>query len=117
MIKIYEYGAVADDRIFARTSSSQDVSGIVAPIIDDVRIRGDIALREYTEKFDKAEIDSIEIPSSEIEEAFGSSDPDFIRVLEKLSVDVALLLKIVCPQSLKIALVGSLRIRFIAPLL
>lgn len=88
MIKIYEYGAVADDRIFARTSSSQDVSGIVAPIIDDVRTRGDIALREYTEKFDKAEIDSIEVPRSEIEEAFGSSDPDFIRVLEKAAGNI-----------------------------
>ena len=46
MIRIYEYGAVAENEIFARTSSSQDVSGIVAPIIDDVRTRGDQALRE-----------------------------------------------------------------------
>ena len=88
MIRIYEYGAVAENEIFARTSSSQDVSGIVAPIIDDVRTRGDQALREYTWKFDKVEIDSIEVPRSEIEEAFASSDPEFIRVLGKAAENI-----------------------------
>lgn len=88
MIRIYEYGAVAENEIFARTSSSQDVSGIVAPIIDDVRTRGDRALREYTLKFDKVEIDSIEVPRGEIEDAFASSDPEFIRVLEKAAGNI-----------------------------
>ncbi|MBP5161402.1 MAG: histidinol dehydrogenase, partial [Spirochaetales bacterium] len=82
MIKIYEYGAVSDNEIFARTSSSQDVSGIVAPILEDVRNRGDKALRDYTSKFDGAQIDSIEVPASEIKAAYDSMDEDFIRVLK-----------------------------------
>ena len=81
MIKIYEYGAVSDNEIFARTSSSQDVSGIVAPILEDVRNRGDQALRDYTSKFDGAQIDSIEVPASEIQSAYDSMDEEFIRVL------------------------------------
>ena len=81
MIKIYEYGAVSDNEIFARTSSSQDVSGIVAPILEDVRNRGDQALRDYTSKFDGAQIDSIEVPASEIQAAYDSMDEAFIRVL------------------------------------
>ena len=88
MIRIYEYGAVADGEIFSRTSSSQDVSGIVAPIIEDVRSRGDQALRDYTRKFDGVDIDCIEVPRSEIEDAFGSSDPEFIRVLEKAAANI-----------------------------
>ena len=82
MIKIYEYGAVSDNEIFARTSSSQDVSGIVAPILEDVRKRGDQALRDYTSKFDGAQIDSIEVPATEIKAAYDSMDEDFIRVLK-----------------------------------
>ena len=82
MIKIYEYGAVSDNEIFARTSSSQDVSGIVAPILEDVRNRGDQALRDYTSKFDGAQIDSIEVPASEIQAAYDSMDEAFIRVLK-----------------------------------
>ena len=82
MIKIYEYGAVSDNEIFARTSSSQDVSGIVAPILEDVRNRGDKALRDYTSKFDGAQIDSIEVPASEIKAAYDYMDEDFIRVLK-----------------------------------
>ena len=82
MIKIYEYGAVSDNEIFARTSSSQDVSGIVAPILEDVRNRGDQALRDYTSKFDGAQIDSIEVPASELQAAYDSMDEAFIRVLK-----------------------------------
>ena len=82
MIKIYEYGAVSDNEIFARTSSSQYVSGIVAPILEDVRNRGDQALRDYTSKFDGAQIDSIEVPASEIQAAYDSMDEAFIRVLK-----------------------------------
>lgn len=88
MIKVYEYGAVSDNEIFARTSSSQDVSGVVAPIIADVRSRGDQALRDYTRKFDGVDIDSIEVPRSEIEAAFSASDPEFIRVLEKAAGNI-----------------------------
>ena len=88
MIRIYEYGAVSDNEIFARTSSSQDVSGVVAPIIADVRSRGDQALRDYTRKFDGVDIDSIEVPRSEIEAAFNASDPGFIRVLEKAAANI-----------------------------
>ena len=88
MIKVYEYGAVSDNEIFARTSSSQDVSGVVAPIIADVRSRGDQALRDYTRKFDGVDIDSIEVPRSEIEAAFSASEAEFIRVLEKAAGNI-----------------------------
>ena len=88
MIKIYEYGAVSDKEVFARTSSSQDVSGIVAPIIADVIERGDQALRDYTKKFDGVDIDSIEVPKSEINAAYDCMDEAFIRVLDKAAENI-----------------------------
>ena len=88
MIKIYEYGTVSDKEVFARTSSSQDVSGIVSPIIEDVRARGDQALRDYTRKFDGVEITGIEVPQSEIDAAYGSMDEAFINVLKKAAENI-----------------------------
>ena len=88
MIKIYEYGTVSDKEVFARTSSSQDVSGIVAPIIQDVRARGDQALRDYTKKFDGVEITGIEVSQSEIDAAYDSMDEAFINVLRKAAENI-----------------------------
>ncbi|MBQ5392078.1 MAG: histidinol dehydrogenase, partial [Spirochaetales bacterium] len=88
MIKIYEYGTVSDKEVFARTSSSQDVSGIVAPIIEDVRARGDQALRDYTRKFDGVDIDCVEVSESEIQEAYDSVDEAFISVLYKAAGNI-----------------------------
>ena len=88
MIRIYEYGTVSDNDIFARTSSSQDVSGIVAPIIADVRTRGDRALRDYTSKFDGVEIADVEVPRTEIDAAYTAMDKAFIEVLEKAAANI-----------------------------
>ena len=60
MIKIMKYGVVSDDEIFSRSSSSRDVSDIVSGIIKDVQSRGDEALREYSKKFDGADISTLE---------------------------------------------------------
>ena len=88
MIRIYEYTAVSENEIFARTSSSQDVSGIVAPIIADVRSRGDIALRDYTARFDGVEITDVEVPRTEIDAAYETMDKAFIDVLEKAAKNI-----------------------------
>jgi len=88
MIRIYEYGTVSDNEIFARTSSSQDVSGIVAPIIADVRARGDQALRDYTRRFDGVEITDVEVPRTEIDAAYTAMDKAFIAVLEKAAANI-----------------------------
>jgi len=88
MIKIMEYGVVSDDRIFERSSSSKDVSGVVSAILKDVREKGDRALVDYTLKLDGAAIDSIEVPASEIRAAAESMDAAFIKVLEKAAENI-----------------------------
>ena len=61
MIKIMEYGKVSPDEIFARVTPSFDAEKIVADIIETVRRDGDKALYEYTEKFDKAKLTSLQV--------------------------------------------------------
>ncbi len=88
MIKIMEYGAVKDDEIFARGTAERDVSGIVKEIIDDVVARGDAALLELTEKFDKVKLSSLEVSAEEIEEAFELMDDDFVRIIKTAAENI-----------------------------
>ena len=81
MIKIYKYGEVENNEIFSRMADTVDVSDIVTGIIENVKANGDKALFEYCEKFDKAVLTSLEVTEEEIEEAFNTVDPEFLRIL------------------------------------
>jgi len=41
----------------------------VEKVLNDVRLRGDKALKEYTEKFDKVQLGALEVTKEEIAEA------------------------------------------------
>lgn len=88
MIRIMKYGVVSDNEIFARSSSSRDVSDVVSAILKDVKDRGDEALREYTLKFDGAAIDAIEVSREDLKAAADSMDPEFLRVLNRASENI-----------------------------
>jgi len=53
----------------------------VRAILDDVRARGDAALREYTRRFDGAEIGDIRVPPARIAAAPGRLDPGLLAAL------------------------------------
>ena len=89
MIRIYQYGEVPNQEIFARTEPTANVSGIVSEIIQDVRRRGDEALLEYTKKFDKAELESLEVTEAEFEEALSSFDPKLKQVLQRAATNIS----------------------------
>lgn len=88
MIKIYKYGQVSSDEIFARGTAVTDVSGTVSEIIDNVRKNGDRALFEYCEKYDGARLDSLEVSQAEIDEAFAAVEPRFIEVLRSAAENI-----------------------------
>ena len=88
MMKIYRYGEVSNDEIFARPDMKTGVEDVVADIISNVRARGDEALFEYCRKFDKAELTTLEVSEAEIDEAFDVIG-DFRRVLERAAANIA----------------------------
>src|SRR4028119_2523387 len=51
------------------TFETASLESIVSSILDDVKLNGDAALRHYTAKFDKAEIENFAVSESEFEEA------------------------------------------------
>ncbi|MBQ7088830.1 MAG: histidinol dehydrogenase [Clostridia bacterium] len=90
MIQILKYGEVPREEIFARVVPTVDVAGIVADIIANVRQRGDAALYEYCEKFDKAKLTCLQVTAEEIAEARAAVEPRFIAVLEEAAENIRL---------------------------
>lgn len=88
MIKIYKYGEVKNEDIFARTEPKMDVEGIVSEIIENVKKNGDKALFEYCEKFDKAKLSSLVVSREEIDEAVASVEPEFLEILKKAAANI-----------------------------
>lgn len=83
MIKILDYKEVEIKEILTRDNNNdRSVDEIVSGILENVRTNGDTALLEYCEKFDKAKLSSLEVSQQEIDDAFSSIDPDFIKTLE-----------------------------------
>ncbi len=88
MIKIYKYGEVSNEEIFARVEPKMDVTAIVADIIENVKKFGDFALCDYTKKFDGVCINTLQVTEAEIEEAFNSVDEKFINILKKAAENI-----------------------------
>lgn len=88
MIKIMKYGDVPNSEIFSRFEPAVDVEAVVADIIADVRKNGDAALLRYTEKFDRAKLDSLLVSEEEIEEAFAAVEPRFVEILREAAENI-----------------------------
>lgn len=88
MIKIYKYGEVKNEEIFARTNPQANVEDIVTEIIENVKQNGDEALFEYSKKFDKADLKSLIVTKDEIDEAVASVEPEFLEILKKASKNI-----------------------------
>ena len=88
MIRILNYGEVPNSEIFSRSMPTVNVTDTVAEILRNVRERGDAALREYTAKFDHAEIDSLLVSEAEMQEALGQVDGEFMRVLNRAAANI-----------------------------
>ena len=58
--------------------------------MEDVRIRGDEAVFEYTKKFDKAELsfENLRVTDDEIKEAYDTADPALLDVIKKAIVNI-----------------------------
>lgn len=88
MIRILTYGEIDNAEIFNRGTAATDVSGTVAEIIARVRQNGDAALREYSEKFDRAKLQDLAVSEAEMQTALGAIDPKFIEILEKSAANI-----------------------------
>lgn len=66
-----------------------EVIGVAARILDEVRSRGDEALREYTASLDKADIAEFRVTADEIEAAVASVEPEFLDAISSAAGAIA----------------------------
>ncbi len=88
MIRTVYRKDISDSEIFDRIGGAPDVSATVSEIIADVKERGDVALKEYALKFDRAELDSLEVSKEEIDAACAEIGDAYIGMLERAAANI-----------------------------
>ena len=88
MIRILRAGEGKNEEIFARNEPTSQVEDIVADIIANVREKGDQALKDYTLKFDKADLKDLAVSEEEIAEALGLVEPAFLEVVKEAAENI-----------------------------
>lgn len=79
-----DFDAAFQDLLHSKREMDEDVDRTVAAILDDVRSRGDTAVVDYTNRFDRVAItvDDLRIPQSALDAAADACDPELINALE-----------------------------------
>lgn len=86
MIPIIKYGSDEMKRVYGRTQlGNAEFVGAVAEIIANVRAKGDSALFEYAEKFDKTTVnaDNLLVTEDEIKAAYDAVDANLVLSLRR----------------------------------
>lgn len=84
-MKIYQKSLAEMKKIVAdytRQTTDMKIEQTVADILSDVRENGDAALKKYEKKFDQVDLDSFQVPQSEIDAAVDQISPDLKDALE-----------------------------------
>lgn len=91
MIPIVRADGVAEmeliDRLRARAAqANENITRTAAAVMEDVRVRGYEAVKEYSLKFDKVE--PREFTKAELEEAYSACDPKLIKAMEHAAANI-----------------------------
>jgi len=70
------------------SETEQEIISSVNNILSKVKKEGDKALFELTKAFDKVELKTLEVSTSEIDECFNKVEDDFIKALEEAKVNI-----------------------------
>ncbi len=89
MIAIYQLEDLKPEQILNRDlRAEKNVEDVVDAIIADVRARGDVALKEYALKFDKADVQNLQVTQQEIDDAFANMDEYYLETLRQAAANI-----------------------------
>lgn len=80
---------LAEDDLVRSGGVDDEVLSVAARIIDEVKTRGDEALREYTATLDKADISDFRVTQAEIDGAVASVEPEFLDAISSAAGAIA----------------------------
>lgn len=88
-MEILDYNKETVEELIKR--SQADINSVlttVSDILNDVRENKDHAVKAYTAKFDKAELDDLKVSEEEIKKAYDELDGELIKALESASSNI-----------------------------
>ena len=89
MMRILDFDSLSPEEFLNRDiQAEEDVSVAVDEIIREVRRRGDEALRDYTRRFDGAEIQDLWVSAEEFDAARRAVDPYFLETLKEAAGNI-----------------------------
>ena len=89
MMKILEFDGLPPEALLNRDiQAEEDVSAAVDAVIAAVRERGDAALREYTRRFDGAELNVLRVTEAELDAALEAVDGYFLDTLREAAENI-----------------------------
>ena len=84
MLKPVFYDENLKDKILYREQiNTTQVEQTVKAVLENVKLNGDKALKEYTLKFDGVDLDTLKVSKEEIEDAFSKVDEEFIGIIKR----------------------------------
>lgn len=88
-MRILDFDSLAPEDFLNRDiRAEEDVSAAVDEILREVRTRGDAALREYTRRFDGAELQDLWVTAAEFDDARKAVDPGFLETLRQTAENI-----------------------------
>lgn len=89
MMRILDFDSLSPEAFLNRDiQAEEDVSAAVDEIIQEVRRRGDGALRDYTRRFDGAELQDLWVSAEEFDAARRAVDPYFLETLKEAAENI-----------------------------
>ena len=88
-MRILDFDSLSPEDFLNRDiQAAEDVSAAVDAVIADVRERGDAALRDYTRRFDGAELTDLWVSAQEFDAARKAVDPYFMETLREAAANI-----------------------------
>ena len=88
-MRILDFDSLSPEEFLNRDiQAEEDVNAAVDGIIAEVRERGDAALRDYTRRFDGAEITDLWVSAAEFDAAREAVDPYFLETLREAAENI-----------------------------
>lgn len=89
MMRILDFDSLPPEAFLNRDiRAEEDVSAAVDEVIREVRERGDAALRDYTRRFDGAELEDLWVSAAEFDAAREAVDPCFLETLREAADNI-----------------------------
>ena len=88
-MEILEYDKETVNDLIKRSQADiNEILNIVSDILNDVKENKDEAVKRYTAKFDKAQLDDLQVSQDEIKNAYENLDKDLIEALKRASANI-----------------------------